>query len=422
VKHFYNQFRIPNTANVNQSVDRRSALAARLALATLLIIVVYIGIDCLIDIEADYILFGSIAICCTGTLVINGFGYHRTAKIAGMLAFNILIYGINSSEPYSTAFHLHQITMGFVAMIIFGFEEKGWGILFGLLSATLYILSYFGSYSWLEYRHFSEGQIRLLFVINCIIFLVLCGYILLEVLSLSFHAERKLTVQNDELLKTNKELDRFVYSASHDLRAPLRSLLGLIEISQKTNDPEDIKQCLDLMKQRVDNMDGFIREIIDFSRNARQEVRQEIFLLLPVVKEIVEDLKFAEGMDKIYVRFDISPTQEIITDLSRFKVVLQNLIGNAFKYHDAAKEQQEVFIKSTPEDSKIRIDIEDNGLGIGEEHQVKIFEMFYRASEKAHGSGLGLYIVKETITKLKGSIQLKSTEGKGSQFTIWLPG
>ena len=175
------------------------------------------------------------------------------------------------------------------------------------------------------------------------------------------------------------------------------------------------------MKQRIDNMDAFIKEIIDFSRNARQDVRKEEFFLLPVIKETVEDLKFAEGMENIFVRIDVSPELSIVSDLPRLKVVLQNLIGNAFKYHDLQKDQQEVLIKAEMKGDKIRIEIEDNGLGIAEEHQSRIFEMFYRASEKSQGSGLGLYIVQETLTRLKGSVQFTSSTGQGSRFTLFLP-
>jgi signal transduction histidine kinase len=144
-------------------------------------------------------------------------------------------------------------------------------------------------------------------------------------------------------------------------------------------------------------------------------------LLLPIIQEIIEDLKFAEGMEQIYVRLDVSPNLEIVSDATRLKVILQNLIGNSFKYHDSQKQQQEVFIKAIREEGRVRIDIEDNGVGIPIEHQERIFEMFYRASEKSQGSGLGLYIVQETLARLKGSIQMKSTPGQGSQFRLFLP-
>lgn len=140
-----------------------------------------------------------------------------------------------------------------------------------------------------------------------------------------------------------------------------------------------------------------------------------------MVQEVINDLKFAYGMEQIYVRLDVASDYTILTDKSRLNVVLHNLIGNALKYQDPQKENQEVTVKVTNDSDQTKIEISDNGIGIAPEHQEKIFDMFYRASEQSNGSGLGLYIVRETITKLKGNIQVSSTPGLGSVFAITLP-
>lgn len=313
------------------------------------------------------------------------------------------------------------VISGITGFALFGYKDKIMAGMFALLSLTLFFLAYWFDITLRPPRVLSEEYIQINFGIIFTIALITGIALLYFLIDVNHSTEKELLAKNDLLAKTNRELDRFVYSASHDLRAPLSSLLGLIEVAHKTSDPAEINQCLDLMRQRVNNMDGFIKEIIDFSRNTRQEVKQETFNLLTFIKEIVDDLKFAEGMEQIYVRLDIASDLEIISDPTRLKVVLNNLVGNAFKYQDPQKEQQEVYIKAQAEGDMIRIDIKDNGLGIATEHQSKVFEMFYRASEKSRGSGLGLYIVKETLAKLKGAIQLRSEAAEGSTFSIWLP-
>ncbi len=363
----------------------------------------------------------AVIVIAIGALILNRKKKYRLANILFMTLINVIIFLFASYDAYRTGIYMFLVISGITGFALFGHKDRKLAIAFALLSVVLFFLSYWGGFSIQPKRIFTEEYVQIMFSTNFVIALITAIALLYFLIDVNHATEKEILAKNDLLAKTNRELDRFVYSASHDLRAPLRSLLGLIEVTQKTNDPEEIKQCLDLMRHRVHNMDGFIKEIIDFSRNARQEVKRKPLLLLPIIQETIEDLKFAEGMEQIYVRLDIPPDLEIISDPTRLKVILHNLIGNSFKYHDPHKEQQEVMVKAYPEGEKIRIDIEDNGVGIAVEHQEKVFDMFYRASEKSQGSGLGLYIVQETLARLKGSIQMQSTVSKGSRFTIWLP-
>lgn len=228
-------------------------------------------------------------------------------------------------------------------------------------------------------------------------------------------------MKNELLSKTNQELDRFVYSASHDLKAPLSSMLGLIEIAQRTDDPEEVKACLAMMKGRVKNLDEFILEIINYSRNSRLEIHKEPVDLLALTKEVVDNLKYAEGFEQIYFKYNFPPDLKIKTDRGRLRVVLNNLISNSLKYHDSTKDNQVVEVNAYQESNYLKMMVKDNGIGIAAEHQTKIFEMFYRASEKSKGSGLGLYIVQETIQKMNGKIKVASDVGVGTSFEIEVP-
>ncbi|MEQ1584354.1 MAG: HAMP domain-containing sensor histidine kinase [Cyclobacteriaceae bacterium] len=403
-------------------VDYKNAiLSGHLIVVAILVGIIYLINDRLNGIYGNEPYYVGVIVIAIVSLVFNRKRRYRLANILFMTLINVIIFLFASNDAYRTGIYMFLVISGITGFALFGHKDRKLAITFALLSVVLFFLSYWGGFSIQPKRIFTEEYVQISFATNFVIALTTGIALLYFLIDVNHATEKEILAKNDLLAKTNKELDRFVYSASHDLRAPLRSLLGLIEVTQKTNDPEEIHQCLDLMRHRVHNMDGFIKEIIDFSRNARQEVKRENLLLLPIIQETIEDLKFAEGMEQIYVRLDIPPDLEIISDPTRLKVILHNLIGNSFKYHDPHKEQQEVMVKAYPEGEQIRIDIEDNGVGIAVEHQEKVFEMFYRASEKSQGSGLGLYIVQETLTRLKGSIEMQSTVSKGSRFTIWLP-
>ncbi len=235
------------------------------------------------------------------------------------------------------------------------------------------------------------------------------------------NAEHEIVLKNNQLEKLNEELDRFVYSASHDMRAPLSSLLGLIDLSERTEQVEDLRIYHRMMKDRVKVMEGFIKEVTDYSRNTRLELSLGKHQLALLVNGVVDNLAYALVNKKMQVRVDINPGLVISTDASRLKIVLNNLISNAYKYQRHSIENPFIAIQASLSDNLLVVHIEDNGLGIDKEHHQKIFDMFYRASENAEGSGLGLYIVKETLEKLGGSISVQSELGVGSTFSFSLP-
>lgn len=233
-------------------------------------------------------------------------------------------------------------------------------------------------------------------------------------------AEQELMLKNNQLAKTNEELDRFVYSASHDMRAPLSSLLGLIHLAEIGKPSEEQKTYLTMMKDRIHVMEGFIREVTDYSRNTRLGLSLNPVSLHTVVKDVVSNLSYAEEGRNVRVIIEIDPSLSITTDVTRVKVVLNNLISNAYKYHQPSGDRY-IRVRAVVRGSLVYVAVEDNGRGIPSEHHHRIFEMFFRASEDSEGSGLGLYIVKETLQKLGGDISVQSESGKGSTFTFTLP-
>ncbi|MGM0580332.1 MAG: PAS domain-containing sensor histidine kinase [Bacteroidota bacterium] len=234
-------------------------------------------------------------------------------------------------------------------------------------------------------------------------------------------AQDKLQKQNRELKKLNTELDSFVYSASHDLKAPLSSIKGLISLAKNETDKEQLANYLDLVDQSINKLDDFIKDIVDLSRNARQEVQADQINFDEIVQETLDNYQYLENFDKIDKRIKVENDVNFYSDNRRLKVIFNNIISNAIRYFNPFTDNPYVKIKVKTDAEKAVIKISDNGLGIENEYLEKIFDMFFRASNLGKGTGIGLYIVKETIQKVKGEIQVESEVEKGTTFTVTLP-
>ncbi len=234
--------------------------------------------------------------------------------------------------------------------------------------------------------------------------------------------EEELKKQNEELLKVNNELDHFVSRVSHDLRAPISTVLGLVELILKHETETDkIKELLMLVKKSLEKQDHFIREILDYSRNSRMPPVPENIDFEELVAEILSHLQYSYEQEKVKYSLAVEQKSRFLTDKSRLYVILTNLISNAIKYLNQQNEFNIVCVQVTATEQEAVIRVEDSGIGIEKEHLNKVFEMFYRATDKKPGSGLGLYIVKESVRKLNGDVKLESVYGNGTTVTIRIP-
>jgi signal transduction histidine kinase len=415
-----------NTLISPRATYKSAMLRGQLCLVFILVTTVYIFIDWskgVTGFEVFYI---------TGTLIgltsfwLNRKGKYKASNLVLILVANLLVYVFSSNDTYKAGTYIYFIITSLVSLSLFGFEGRWYALVFCLFSFGLFIIAYVLEINMVQMTPeqkilvYSEAYIRTTFITNFTIAFVVSISIFYFLLDVNHYSENEIMRKNELLSKTNQELDRFVYSASHDLKAPLSSMQGLIEIAQRTDDPEEVKLCLTMMKDRVLSLDAFILEIIDYSRNSRLDVKKEKFNLMNLVMEVVDNLRYAEGFENIYVKYDMPKELEAETDRARLKVVLNNLVGNSFKYHDPSKQNPVIEI-SAFKYKELRIDIKDNGIGIAQEHVSKVFDMFYRASEKSKGSGLGLYIVKETIQKMAGTIMVESQLGQQTKVSISLP-
>jgi PAS domain S-box-containing protein len=233
-------------------------------------------------------------------------------------------------------------------------------------------------------------------------------------------AEEKLEQQNLELIKTNSELDRFVYSVSHDLRSPLTSVLGLISFIEEESLETDTLEHVKMIRNSINRLDEFIKNILSYSRNKRTGLEVKKIPLQKTILDIVDSLHSMEEAKGIHFEIDIQEKMPFYSDSLRFNTILENLISNAVKYHKKNQTDSYIKIIGKSNNKKLQLSIVDNGIGIDSAHHNKIFDMFFRLSGKTEGSGIGLYIVKETVQKLEGSIQVESELGTGTTFIITL--
>ncbi len=224
-----------------------------------------------------------------------------------------------------------------------------------------------------------------------------------------------------ELKKRNHELDNYVYKVSHDLRAPLVSILGLINLTKIDDNPDVLRSYLSLIENRVSKLDDFIKSVLNHSRTLNSEVIIKEINFEKIIHECIEELRYLPNLEKLRIEITLDKEIEFHSDELRVAIILKNFISNAAKYLNPHTDPNFLRFEIVVTEQQARITIEDNGMGIEEQYLARIFDMFFRATPKSDGSGLGLYIVKQTIERLEGSVTVESELGRGTTFRLLLP-
>lgn len=236
-----------------------------------------------------------------------------------------------------------------------------------------------------------------------------------------YTSRKALKEKNIELQKAYDELEKFIYSASHDLRSPLVSVLGVLKLARAENIDGKAGTYFGMIERMVNRLDVFVQNIISYYQNLKQGelvVNIDFDMLLD---EIFEHYRFYEGADNVRLEKEVGQEATARVDELRLKMILNNLVSNGIKYMDPGKEDAYLKVKVETTPNEIILLVEDNGLGINREEQKRVFDMFYRSSEAKMGSGLGLYIVKEATQNMGGTVNIDSEVGKGTRFEIRLP-
>jgi len=352
-------------------------------------------------------------------MVLNRHKKYSTATLIILFIINFLIYIFADVDHPEGGVFFFFMTSSMAGLILLSYYRSNVGLLFAFLPIVMGYLAYFFDLNALPPPVYGENMVEINFMSNFTISFCATIFMLQFLINRNSESEKELMEQNRLLEKANKELDHFVYSVSHDLRAPLSSILGLTNVYSLAVDDNERTEMVKMIHERATSLDGFIREVLDYSRNARVELRLHEMNVRPIVDEVVHSLLFIKGAESVSIRINIDPSLKVITDRERIKVILSNILSNAIYYCDPNKKSF-IEIDSSVKENEWTISIKDNGIGIKPEHLNRIFEMFYKAHERAQGTGLGLYIVKETLQRLGGVIEVDSIYEIGTTFIIKL--
>jgi signal transduction histidine kinase len=231
--------------------------------------------------------------------------------------------------------------------------------------------------------------------------------------------EAKVNERTSELKQAYKELDTFFYRSSHDFRRPLTTFLGLAEVAKVTVKDPNALELFDKVRETALNLDKMLFKLQSISDlGAQQLVYKEVFVN-ELVNEILDNFEELIARNKVMINLNIEVNASFFSYPAMVRIIIENLLENAIFF--CRSEGSMVSLKINFYQKELTIEVHDNGQGIAEEYQARIFDMYYRANQNSKGNGLGLYIVKKSVEKLHGRIRFNSIAGEGSTFTITLP-
>ncbi|HYG38830.1 MAG TPA: PAS domain S-box protein [Cytophagales bacterium] len=230
-----------------------------------------------------------------------------------------------------------------------------------------------------------------------------------------------LKQSREELKATNKELNTFLYMASHDLKGPLASVIGLTQIAKTESQEPATQNYLDLIMRSTAKLDRSLMNLMKIMKIKGDNEQKEAIDLVQLIEEIKDNLKQIDGYKKVKITYSVNLSSPLFNDLGIINSVLQNLIENSIKYQSSLNAFPFVNINISEIGNNVIIEVEDNGKGIDPGIKHKVFDMFYRGTSDSKGSGLGLYIVKNAVEKIQGTIDFRARENGGTVFTVVIP-
>jgi len=226
----------------------------------------------------------------------------------------------------------------------------------------------------------------------------------------------------EQLKHKNEELNTFIYRVSHDIKGPLASIIGLLNLAKDDSDDIDsLKHYMSLIEMSAYRLDKIIGDFLEIGQLTQSQIRSSPIDFKEFIHEILGTLQYAEYFKNIDFRVHVTQHKVFKSKKILLKAICQNLIENAIKYSRRDIPNPYVDISVTDGEGKIIIEVKDNGIGIDKNMQEHVFKMFYKGDHINSGSGLGLYIVKTSLDSLKATVKLKSVKNEGSTFTVEIP-
>ncbi|MBD80532.1 MAG: hypothetical protein CL840_16575 [Crocinitomicaceae bacterium] len=234
-----------------------------------------------------------------------------------------------------------------------------------------------------------------------------------------YYTRTQLTLRNEDLKKAYNELDRLVFSTAHDITGPLSNILGLVDLIR--SDGDEAGEYLDLVEKTTKKLQFLARDVLSFHRNKRTELKYKKVPIESIINSVIEDHRFFHAASNMQFEVTINLKSDFYSDVTRIRFILNNLISNAIKYQDDAKESQVVKVSFENDEQTSTLVVEDNGVGIDADILPKIFDIYYRASNQSTGAGIGLYVATEAVDMLGGKIEVSSERMQGTKFSVSIP-
>jgi len=224
-----------------------------------------------------------------------------------------------------------------------------------------------------------------------------------------------------ELNRTKTIIDQFINSCSHNLKGPLTSIEGLVMIAEYCTNPGEVNQCLGLIQHCTLNMLETISKLEEYTVNLQRELNHDEIEAEQLVERVLAEYATEIDKDQITISTKVSQSYKWIADERCNYLILKNLVSNAIHFSNREMKAKKIHVKVGVHADHVNVEVLDNGVGISESEQKKIFEPFHRGSTQSKGSGLGLFLVKGLIDKLKATISVSSNGGLGTSFSLSMP-
>ncbi len=235
----------------------------------------------------------------------------------------------------------------------------------------------------------------------------------------SIVAERTQSLQsiNEELKKAIEELDLFIYRASHDLKGPIARLLGLTLVAKM--DSQSHSEYIDIIETGAIDMNRILNKLINIHLINKEVINMQAVDMPMIIEEARVHLARYIDMKSLKIELKKKGTKSVVTDAALFRIIMENIMENALMFKKSKNAQLTITCHSLGDG--LHLCCHDNGMGIAKDQIGRIFEMFYRGSDRSRGNGLGLYLVKKAVEKLQGNITVSSEEGEFTEVNIFLP-
>lgn len=270
----------------------------------------------------------------------------------------------------------------------------------------------------------SEEKLSFIIRIELMLACLALLFIFIEFQFVFRRINKNLVRQNEALKSSKTTLEQYAYIASHDLRTPLQNILNfsnLLSVEVKDRLSKTERKYFHFLKENVVQMQGTTEDLLRFTVSSHEAVQKKLVDANKVVKDVLGDIASVTDEKKAVINVEKMP-EAILVDDRLFRQLIQNLLTNAVKFVPPSRSPI-VHISAERKNKHVTFKICDNGLGIREEHQQKIFELFNKlhTRQEYKGTGLGLALCKKIVERHGGQIWLESEEGKGSTFYFDIP-